>query len=255
MAVDEAILEAVQQGKQPPTLRLYAWEPACLSIGYAQSIIEVDEAALAKKGWVLVRRPTGGRAILHVDELTYSVIAPDDEPRLAGGVLESYRRLSGALLKSLERMQVPAIGEEKKTDRHVPVSPNPVCFEVPSDYEITVQGKKLVGSAQARRRKTVLQHGSLPLIGDIARITDALIYAEPGQREEAADRVRARAITVEGAIGRQVGWEEAAAAFGQGFAEALAIDFVEGELSAEELVVVEKWLAEKYAAERWTRRV
>jgi lipoate-protein ligase A len=190
-----------------------------------------------------------------VDELTYSVIAPENEPRLAGGVLESYRRLSGALLKSLELMQVPAIGEEKKTDRHVAANPNPVCFEVPSDYEITVNGKKLVGSAQARRRKTVLQHGSLPLVGDIARITEVLRYENPIQRNEATERVRDRAITVEGAIGRRVTWEEGAAAFKQGFAEALNIGFEEGELSVEERAGVEKWLAEKYAAERWTRRV
>src|SRR5690606_14878512 len=96
MAVDEAVLEAVGQGDVLPTLRLYAWNPPCLSLGFAQPVQDVDRAALARLGWELVRRPTGGRAILHTDELTYSVIAPLDEPRVAGSVLESYRRLSQA---------------------------------------------------------------------------------------------------------------------------------------------------------------
>jgi lipoate-protein ligase A len=80
MAVDEAILEAVGRGASLPTLRLYAWEPACLSLGYAQPIGDVDQPRLRARGWDLVRRPTGGRAVLHTDELTYSVIAPPGEP-------------------------------------------------------------------------------------------------------------------------------------------------------------------------------
>ena len=99
MAVDEAILRAVAAGLAPPTLRLYAWEPATLSLGRAQRAAEVDLKAIATAGFGLVRRPTGGKAILHVDELTYSVVAPRDEPRVAGPLIESYRRLSAGLLK------------------------------------------------------------------------------------------------------------------------------------------------------------
>ncbi|HEX9617401.1 MAG TPA: hypothetical protein VGA03_08280, partial [Anaerolineales bacterium] len=96
MAVDEAILEAVGRGQADPTLRLYAWSPPCLSLGYAQPSSDVDLPQLHALGWDLVRRPTGGRAILHTDELTYAVIAPLSEPRLAGSVLESYQSLSQA---------------------------------------------------------------------------------------------------------------------------------------------------------------
>lgn len=254
MAVDEAILEAVQSGAAPPTLRLYDWDPACLSLGYAQSVNDVDEAALAARGWEFVRRPTGGRAILHVDELTYSVIVPAEEARVAGGVLESYRRLSGALLRSLKALDIPAKEEGKKEGAENGLGPNPVCFEVPSDYEITVNGKKLVGSAQARKRKMVLQHGSLPLHGDIARITEVLVYEEEAQRAEGAARVRERASTVEGAIKRVITWEEAAEAFAKGFAEELNLEFENGELSGFENEAVKKWLAEKYANPKWTRR-
>ena len=88
MAVDEAILEEVSRGNSLPTLRLYAWEPPCLSIGYAQPISNVDLVRLRAYDWELVRRPTGGRAVLHTDELTYSVIAPSKEPLVAGTLLE-----------------------------------------------------------------------------------------------------------------------------------------------------------------------
>jgi len=102
MAIDEAILCAVAAGLAPPTLRLYAWAPPCLSLGRAQPLADVDLEALRAAGFDLVRRPTGGKAILHADELTYSVIAPESEPRVAGGVIESYRRLSRGLVCALE---------------------------------------------------------------------------------------------------------------------------------------------------------
>jgi lipoate-protein ligase A len=88
MALDESILEHIGRGESIPTLRLYAWEPACLSLGHAQPFADVDWKRLTERGWEVVRRLTGGRAILHTDEITYSVIAPNDEPRVAGTVLE-----------------------------------------------------------------------------------------------------------------------------------------------------------------------
>jgi lipoate-protein ligase A len=252
MAVDEAILEAVQEEKSPPTLRLYDWQPACLSLGIAQSLTDVDTGALAAHGWEMVRRPTGGRAILHIDELTYSVIGSPDEPRLAGGVLESYYRLSQGLMRSLEILALPVQRQNGKSENAADM--NPICFEAPSDNEITLDGKKLVGSAQARRKGGVLQHGSLPLYGDIGRITQALVYDSEEERAAAADRVRLRAATVEVGLGRRVEWAEAAEAFVQGFGEALNIEFVAGELTTEEEQAADRWSEERYAAVRWTER-
>src|SRR5258707_11959212 len=97
MAIDEAILEAVGQGNSAPTLRLYRWNPPCLSLGYAQPIEDADLERIQARGWQVVRRLTGGRAILHTDELTYSVALPLDHPLVAGTILDSYRRLSSAL--------------------------------------------------------------------------------------------------------------------------------------------------------------
>ena len=124
MAVDEAILDHIGRGAAPPTLRLYAWEPACLSLGHAQPFADVDVARLRERGWEVVRRPTGGRAILHTDELTYSVIAPVDEPHVAGSILESYNRLAGALLQAVQALGLPVeMKEDAGPNRE---APNPV---------------------------------------------------------------------------------------------------------------------------------
>src|SRR5512145_1161853 len=98
MALDESILEHIGRGESIPTLRLYAWTPACLSLGHAQPFADVDMARLKANGWEVVRRATGGRAILHTDELTYSVTGREDDPMLVGGILESYNRIAQALM-------------------------------------------------------------------------------------------------------------------------------------------------------------
>ncbi len=247
MAVDEAILRAVAAGRVPPTLRFYAWEPPCLSLGRAQKASDVDRDALRAAGFDLVRRPTGGKAILHADELTYSVVAPQEEPRVTGGVVESYRRLSAGLVRGLERLGVPNLVADQQAEGHRPEGP--VCFEVPSDYEITIGGRKLVGSAQMRSRGVVLQHGTLPLYGDIARICPLLV-AQPDP-----DRVRARATTVEEAIGRSVTWDEAAEALAAGFVKALNLRLEPGTLTDEEQTWAKELRAEKYAAKEWTTQV
>mgnify|MGYP005848588849 FL=1 len=262
MAVDEAILLAVGRQDVPPTLRLYAWEPACLSLGYAQPAAEVDQAALEAHGWQLVRRPTGGRAILHTDELTYSVCGPQDDPRLSGSVLESYRNLAQALLQALHLLKIPAAAQNRPAlppqapERRPAGNPiNPVCFEVPSDYEITVLGKKLIGSAQARRREGVLQHGSFPLRGDLRRITQVLVFVSEGEREQAAARLLERATTAEAVLGEPLSFEVASEAFIAAFESALNLRLEEGELTPGEIRNAERLVAEKFTHPSWTYKV
>jgi len=253
MAVDEAILEAAGQHLVPPTLRLYAWQPACLSIGYTQEIAGVDRSALARSGWLLVRRPTGGRAVLHVDELTYSVCAPSDEPRLAGTVLSSYARLAQALLHALLLLGLPA--QTQEVSPPPAGAPGPVCFELPSNHEITVAGKKLVGSAQARHRTGVLQHGSLPLYGDLTRITRVLQFADENARQNAAARLLERATTVAACSGgRIVAWNEAAAAIEAGFTQTLNLQCQRGELTDFETRRAAELVEQKYANRAWSER-
>jgi lipoate-protein ligase A len=255
MAVDEAILEAAGRGDSPPTLRLYAWEPACLSLGYAQHYSDVDLERLRSYGWDVVRRPTGGRAILHTDELTYAVIGPPDEPRLVGSVLESYRRLSGALLQALHDLKIPAEVNEEPAVGVKSRMKGPVCFEVPSNYEITVGGKKLIGSAQARRKDGVLQHGSLPLYGDQARITWVLVFPEEAQRQAAAQRVYARAATAQDALGNPLAWETAAQAFITAFCQTLDLELRPGEITPAEMARAGELLETKYNHPSWTERI
>lgn len=254
MAVDEAILESVYNGSSPPTLRLYAWQPACLSLGHAQRVSEANIEVLDQQGWDLVRRPTGGRAILHVDELTYSVIAHQSEPRVRGGVLESYLRLSKALLDALHRLGLSPEANENPSENKPP-EPNPVCFEVPSNYEITVNGKKLIGSAQARRKEGLLQHGALPLYGDLTRIITVLNFKDPAAQADAKVRLLAHATTVERELGQTVTWTQASHAFQDAFQSVLNLNLQPGQLTEAETGRAQQLISEKYAHPSWIERI
>ncbi|MCJ7696066.1 MAG: hypothetical protein MUO40_11690, partial [Anaerolineaceae bacterium] len=132
---------------------------------------------------------------------------------------------------------------------------NPVCFEVPSNYEITVNEKKLIGSAQARRKEGILQHGSLPLTGDITRILSALFYENDEAQVASASRLLTRATTVERELGYSITWEEAASAVIQAFETVLNLKFVPGELTSFEAERAEQLMQEKYGHDSWTFRV
>jgi len=251
MAIDEAILWAVAEGESRPTLRFYGWQPPCLSIGYSRSMEgEVDVDRCRESGIGLVRRPTGGRAILHANELTYSVVAPQAEPRVAGGVIESYRRLSAGLVAGLRALGLAVAQAETANDK----GKSAACFDAPSSYEITMGGKKLVGSAQVRKKRVVLQHGSLPLKGDIARIFDFLKVPSEERREELRQGLRARATSLELALGYSVAFDEVARHLAAGFAQALNLQLIAGQLNEHELALAEKLRREKYAAREWNFR-
>jgi len=248
MAADEAILRTVAAGNQPPTLRLYAWEPLCLSLGYGQRARDVDVERLVAHGWDLVRRPTGGKAILHGDELTYSVALPEGHTLANGGIIETYLRLSKALLEAMRRL---GLGVQADPDGESNREAGPVCFEVPSKYEITVDGKKLIGSAQMRRHSGVLQHGTIPLYGDIARICDALAYPDENARETARQGVRARAATLESVGLDAITWGNVADALGGSFSDVLDVTFTPGGLSEAENTLADKLYRETYTRDDW----
>ncbi len=252
MACDEAILSAVGAGESLPTLRLYGWQPACLSLGYAQRSAEFDPERLKDRGWNVVRRLSGGRAILHVDELTYSVALPAAHSLAAGSVLDSYRRLSGALMAAIQTLGVAV--ESLPRDRERQGLPGPVCFELPSDYEITAGGKKLIGSAQVRAMGGVLQHGALPLTGDVGRIADGLHFGDESEREAAKINVRQRAITLSTAAGRVSSWNEAANALIYAFAACFALTLTSLPLTDAERSRAETLRQKRYGAVSWTLR-
>ncbi len=251
MSIDSAILAAVERGEVPPTLRLYGWNPPCLSLGYSQSFFDIDLPALNQRGWDLVRRPTGGRAILHTDELTYAVIGPKSDPRLEGGLMESYRRISEALYQSLRLLGLPV---QVHAGKNPLAHHQPVCFENPSDFEITAAGKKIIGSAQARKKVGLLQHGALPLCGDLTRITEVLTYPTEELRELARETLLQKAVTVESALGKKISWEQAVQAFLLGFKSTLNLNWVECGLTPLEEEQTHQLLKDQFDNPEWTRQ-
>jgi lipoate-protein ligase A len=248
MAIDEAILLSVSEGQALPTLRVYGWLPLCLSLGYGQRMSEVNTNGLEQRGWQIVRRPTGGKAILHGDELTYSVALPHDHDLAQGDVVESYRRISEALLTALRLLGLrPASEKQAKGTTTL----GPVCFEVPSHYEITAGGRKLIGSAQVRRKAGILQHGTVPLYGDIARICDALVYDDETARSNSKVQVRERATTLGAVLGRDIHWDEAADQLIAGFRETFGIEFTAGCLTPAEEETAENLLQTVYLNPEW----
>jgi lipoate-protein ligase A len=232
---------------------LFAWEPACLSLGYAQAAADVDSQRLAAHGWHMVRRLTGGRAILHTDELTYSIALPLSHPLMAGSIVVSYRRLSAALMAALERLGLTARAD-KRTDPANKSGVGPVCFEVPSDYEITANGKKLIGSAQVRRQNAGLQHGTLPLCGDVSRICEVLTFQDDSARDVACERVLARATTLADALGCLVTWEQAAQAMTEACEATFSIKLEETILAEAESRCAGELYTTRYASDEWNRR-
>ncbi|MGB1249343.1 MAG: lipoate--protein ligase family protein [Candidatus Promineifilaceae bacterium] len=251
MAIDQAIGDAVRTGRSLPTLRFYRWQPACISLGQSQSADLLDQSRCATFGWQIVRRATGGRTVLHADELTYSIAIPQTDPRAKGGVLQSYQRLSLGLQAGLTLAGLAPQRAQK--DSAVSVPNDAACFNTASVYELLVAGRKLIGSAQMRSRGLVLQHGSLPLRGDITRLIDGL-NLDAGQRLAAKQRLLAQAITLSEAMGCEINSADLVTHLTNGFASALNIDFVSSQLSDDEQAHAAQIRAQKFANLAWTYR-
>jgi lipoate-protein ligase A len=186
--------------------------------------------------------------VLHIDELTYSVTTPQGEPRVAGDIVSSYRRLSLALMAGLRLLGCQVVQAEQQFEAKESVSA--ACFDVPSHYEVTALGRKLVGSAQLRRRGVVLQHGALPLRGDVSRLVDVLAMSE-SRRDVLRRKLRRRAIALDEALRHTVSFGTVVTALTEGFAQALSLDLVRGELSSYEYSQADR-LRSVYVGDEWT---
>jgi lipoate-protein ligase A len=254
MALDEALLESVSNYHVLPTLRLFYWNPPCLSLGHAQTYKSLDLDSIKSRGWDLVRRPTGGKAILHTDEITYSVIAPIDEPRVKGSILESYQSISNVLIHALKFLGIQANADSIYSNDQ-PSSHQPVCFETPSNYEITVEGKKILGSAQMRKHQSVLQHGSLPISGDLTRINKAFSWESVSSRIEANQRLLSHATTLEQILGKVVLCAVIQKVLISSFEKCWNISFRLQNPSDQEIARARILIEEKYGNSNWTFRV
>lgn len=256
MAIDEAIVEACSKGLVPPTIRFYGWQPAALSLGYFQHAAqEVNFAACQERGIDVVRRLTGGRAVLHDKELTYSIIVSENYPGMPMTITASYRYLSQGLLLGLGKLgvkaamtkPVAAYGQRGKQPDSA------ACFDAPSYYELTVEQRKLIGSAQVRKYGVILQHGSILLDFAAADLT-ALLNLPYERQVKVQQMLETRVISLRQALGRPVSASELEPALLEGLQEALQIKLVQGSLSAAEELRSQELEQDKYSQSTWTKK-
>jgi lipoyl(octanoyl) transferase len=227
MEYDEALAKTLVNGKEPFTIRVYGWNPSAISLGWNQSMDEIDLAKTSAAGIDVVHRPTGGRAILHSDELTYSVVM-----RVKGkNILAMYEEISRALVAGLERLGAHVAVE--KSQPHFPslykTASAVACFSSAGRYEIKWNDKKLVGSAQRRYampdgEEVVLQHGSILLGSDHKRMVDFLRVSSEDQRKALHDELDLKTTDLSTVLQRSISFEEVAEAILDGFKTAWHID-------------------------------
>jgi lipoate-protein ligase A len=244
MATDEALLDAYlspQGCDRPPTLRLYGWNPATLSLGKGQDAASGhDPAYLRAQRIGLVRRPTGGQAVLHERERTYSVIGRLDRPPFDVGVLETYALVSEALRGAIESLGIRTTTAPRRPAR--PQDRGPVCFNVASSHELLHDNRKLVGSAQMRRRQAFLQHGSIPMFSDAQRLGAAI----------GASVDQSRITGIADALGHALEATALDEALIAGFRDRFSVELIPGRLSDWERQRIEGLRCWKYLSASWT---
>jgi lipoate-protein ligase A len=161
MALDEALALSVRKGDSAPALRLYGWEGPSVSLGCFQGISDIDIGYCRSRGFPVVRRPTGGRAILHDSELTYSFSVRTDQRPFSRGLIDSYKRISSAFTLAFQRSGLKAEAREQR-EKGIVLAGSPLCFQSSSFGEILIGNKKIAGGAQKRWPDGLLQQGSVP---------------------------------------------------------------------------------------------
>ncbi|MFI8576683.1 biotin/lipoate A/B protein ligase family protein [Rossellomorea aquimaris] len=255
MALDEALLDWHSEGKIPPTIRFYGWDPATLSIGYFQKVEkEINLDAVKEHGLGFVRRPTGGRGVLHEHELTYSVIVSEEHPEMPKTVTEAYRVISEGILKGFQGLGLEAYFAVPKTAEEREGLKNPrsaVCFDAPSWYELVVEGRKVAGSAQTRQKGVILQHGSILLDLDEDKLFSLFNYPSDRVKERMQRAFKSKAVAMNEISSESVTMDMAKEAFKKGFEEGLNIHLEPYELSEEETQYVVDLAKSRYESDDW----
>jgi lipoyl(octanoyl) transferase len=231
MAIDEAIMIAYKEGKCIPTLRFYTWEPYCLTIGYFQSLEkEVDINKCKDLNIDCVRRMTGGRAVLHQNELTYSIILGEDNTLMDKSINASYKFISEGISRglSIEGIEIDELSKGERISRE---KLSAACFNAHASYEITINNKKVVGSAQHRKEGVILQHGSIVIDFDVDNLFEIIKTKTPGLKERAKKFTLSKASGIENEIGKEVNIKNLEASLINGFKDIFNVEFEESYLS------------------------
>ncbi|MCI0707695.1 MAG: lipoate--protein ligase family protein [Ignavibacteriae bacterium] len=236
MQYDEQLAREIADSERLPTIRVYGWSPVAISYGWNQSLDDIDTHAAERAGIDIVRRPTGGRAILHSDELTYSVISDlygFENLEVLGdtNISAIYRLISEALLCGLEKLGVGASLEKSQPDfpSLYRATSGAACFSSSARHEIKFNGRKLVGSAQRRfwfhGKEIILQHGSILLGNDHLRIAEFLKFESDAERDALLAELSMKTTDVKSILNRAITFEEVAAAIQRGFEKKWALTF------------------------------
>ncbi|PYZ94333.1 octanoyltransferase [Salipaludibacillus keqinensis] len=255
MALDEKLMEWHRNGEIPPVIRFYGWDPATLSVGYFQHVEkEVNLNAVKSYDLGFVRRPTGGRGVLHDDELTYSVIVSEDHSAMPETVTEAYRVISEGLLQGFRHLNlhaefsIPRSVEEKQRLKNPRSS---VCFDAPSWYEMVVEGRKVSGSAQTRQKGIILQHGSIILSIDEEKLFDLFVFPSEKVRRRMQQGFHKKAVAINELLTETVSMNEVKEAFKKGFESGLNIELQNYTLTDTQEAQVQQLVQEKYGQDRW----
>ncbi|MCK5139155.1 MAG: lipoate--protein ligase family protein [Thermodesulfovibrionia bacterium] len=256
MAIDEAVFKSCQQGKSLPTIRLYGWTPPAVSLGYFQKAEKsVNLEACKRRGVDVVRRLSGGRAVLHDRELTYSLICPEKTPPFGNTILETYKTISMCLISALKNLNLDAKWVTSK-DKHSSFrhlnDKTVSCFSSPSWYEITVEGKKICGSAQKRGGGVWMQHGAILLEHDIEMLVEVLKSGK--SKQEFMDEIFSSTTSINNHLGKKIDFFELKALVLKGFETNLGIILERGNLTSHEYKLKNQLLEEKYLNKQWNLR-
>ncbi|WP_099188573.1 lipoate--protein ligase family protein [Tepidibacter mesophilus] len=252
MAIDEAIMKAYKEEKIDPTIRFYTWKPACISIGYFQKMEEEIDINVCKElGVDFVRRTTGGRAVLHDNELTYSIVVGEKNPLMYGGIMQTYRYISEGLANGLKMSGID-VDPLTRADKDINNGKSSVCFNSKSHYEISINNKKVVGSAQTRKEGIILQHGSIVLDFNVDKLI-SIMKIDESKKEKLKKITVKKATGIENELGKKVDINTLEKNIIKGLEQHFNIEIYEDELSDYEIEIA-KQLYEKYSNDNWNKK-
>ncbi len=248
MAIDEVLaIKSVPHDKRS-VFRVYRWQPYAISLGYNQDPNDLDQKKCKQDKIDIVRRPTGGRAVFHAEEVTYSIIIPKDSDFYSPDVLVTYNRINRGILAGLHLVGVKAELVERKTEeseKNAAYKDKIPCFSKSAKYEIAYQGRKLVGSAQRRYENSILQHGSILMGTFHLRLADYIAALKGYRIEKFRQALAKKTISVSQILPTKINYEKIAWAIKTGFQQCFDMYFFEGQLTPRENAEVQK-LVKKY---------